>query len=105
MIEFINTFKKSGIWPCIEDIFREPDFAPSFVTDRTHPSNQNQPLLVSVRDTVEAFRTVLQVFKKLESIDNTDGLTAFPIILREDAARWWQGVRTKLRSGTNLIMH
>ncbi|XP_059060761.1 uncharacterized protein LOC131853752 [Achroia grisella] len=44
-MNIINAFKKSGIWPCNEDVFQESDFAPSFVTDRPDPSNQNQSLV------------------------------------------------------------
>ena len=37
-VNVINAFKKTGIWPCNEDVFQESDFAPSFVTDRPNPT-------------------------------------------------------------------
>lgn len=36
----INSFRKSGIWPCNESIFADTDFSPPFVTDRPIPTSQ-----------------------------------------------------------------
>jgi hypothetical protein len=48
------------------------------------------------RETVEAFLTAVQVFKKLENIRDDDALAALPLILRDDAAIWWQGVKNTI---------
>ncbi|XP_063634910.1 activity-regulated cytoskeleton associated protein 2-like [Cydia splendana] len=46
------------------------------------------------RETVEAFLTAVQVFKKLENITDSDALAGLPLILRDEAAVWWQGSKS-----------
>lgn len=45
------------------------------------------------RETVEAFLTAVNVFKRLEHITDEDALTSLPVILKDDAAKWWQGAK------------
>ncbi|XP_045463203.1 MFS-type transporter clz9-like [Harmonia axyridis] len=37
----INAFRKSGVWPLNDEVFQDSDFAPSYVTDRPDPTNQD----------------------------------------------------------------
>lgn len=38
-----NAFRKAGIWPFNPTIFTDDDFAPSYVTDRPDPGEENAP--------------------------------------------------------------
>ncbi|KAL0838547.1 hypothetical protein ABMA28_016655 [Loxostege sticticalis] len=45
---------------------------------------------------VETFLAAVNVFKKLERIEEKDALTGLPLLLTEDAAIWWQGVKAQV---------
>ncbi|KAI5631532.1 hypothetical protein NE865_15753 [Phthorimaea operculella] len=46
------------------------------------------------RETVEAFLTAIRVFKEIEKISDKDVLAGLPLVLREEAAVWWQGTKS-----------
>lgn len=50
------------------------------------------------RETVEAFLTAVQVFKSLEQVSESDALAGLPLLLRDEAAKWWQGVKDDISS-------
>lgn len=45
-------------------------------------------------DAVEAFIAAATVFKSTEKISDSDALGSLPLLLRDEAAVWWQGVKT-----------
>ncbi|KAF9413744.1 hypothetical protein HW555_008190 [Spodoptera exigua] len=45
-------------------------------------------------DAVEAFLAAATVFKSTEKISDSDALQSLPLLLRDEAAVWWQGVKT-----------
>ncbi|XP_028175735.1 uncharacterized protein LOC114363967 [Ostrinia furnacalis] len=47
---------------------------------------------------VETFLAAVNVYKKLEHIQDEDALTGLPLLLTDDAATWWQGVKTQVRT-------
>ncbi|XP_028175772.1 uncharacterized protein LOC114363995 [Ostrinia furnacalis] len=45
---------------------------------------------------VETFLAAVNVYKKLERIQDDDALTGLPLLLTGDAATWWQGVKAQV---------
>ncbi|KAI5651509.1 retrotransposon gag protein domain-containing protein [Phthorimaea operculella] len=45
---------------------------------------------------LESFLASVNTFKKLERVSDEDALMGLPLVLKEDAAVWWQGVKTKI---------
>ncbi|KAF9405965.1 hypothetical protein HW555_013491 [Spodoptera exigua] len=50
-------------------------------------------------DAVEAFLAAATVFKSTEKISDSDALQSLPLLLRDEAAVWWQGTVGKKCSG------
>ncbi|XP_045778552.1 activity-regulated cytoskeleton associated protein 2-like [Maniola jurtina] len=44
-------------------------------------------------NTVEAFLAAVSVFKQVEKISDEDAIAGLPLILKKDAATWWQGIK------------
>ncbi|CAH2236855.1 jg13465 [Pararge aegeria aegeria] len=42
---------------------------------------------------VEAFLAAVSVYKEVERISDEDAITGLPLVLKKDAATWWQGVK------------
>ncbi|XP_037302597.1 activity-regulated cytoskeleton associated protein 1-like [Manduca sexta] len=51
-----------------------------------------------VRDTetVESFLAATSVFKSVEQISDEDAIKSIPLILKEEAATWWNGVKKEV---------
>ena len=47
---------------------------------------------------VESFLAAVRVFKKVEHIEDEDVLTGMPLILTNDAATWWQGIKNQVKT-------
>lgn len=47
-------------------------------------------------NTVEAFLAAISVFKEVEKISDIDALTGLPLVLKKDAATWWQGIKDQV---------
>ncbi|KAI5630861.1 hypothetical protein NE865_16428 [Phthorimaea operculella] len=48
------------------------------------------------RETLEAFLAAINVFKKVENISDEDALMGLPLVLKDDAATGWQGIKEKI---------
>lgn len=44
-------------------------------------------------EAVEAFISAITVYKRIENISDEDAITGIPLLLRDQAAIWWQGVK------------
>lgn len=53
-------------------------------------------------ETVETFLTAATVFKKIEKLSDKDALESMPLILREEAATWWNGVKETITTWDEL---
>ncbi|CAG9137900.1 unnamed protein product [Plutella xylostella] len=52
---------------------------------------------------VEAFISAIEVFKKTENISDDDALMAIPLVLSDEAAVWWEGVKEDVKKWEDFI--
>lgn len=53
-------------------------------------------------EVLEAFLAATSVFKQIENISDTEALTGVPLILKGEAAIWWQGVKHQVNTWENF---
>lgn len=56
-------------------------------------------------ETVEAFLAAVRVFKKVEGISDADALDGVPLLLHDEAAIWWQGMKETVSSWEQFEEH
>lgn len=47
-------------------------------------------------ETVEAFLTAVTVFKTVEKIEDEEAIKSMPLVLRGEAATWWNGIKEQV---------
>ncbi|CAG9124596.1 unnamed protein product [Plutella xylostella] len=51
---------------------------------------------------LEAFLAAVNVYKKIENITDNDALTGLPLLLRSEAATWWQGIKDSVKTWSDF---
>ncbi|XP_047021036.1 uncharacterized protein LOC124631004 [Helicoverpa zea] len=54
-------------------------------------------------ETVESFLAAVSVFKSVEQIPDEDAIMSVPLILREEAATWWNGIKEQVKTWEEFI--
>ncbi|KAI5637864.1 hypothetical protein NE865_09379 [Phthorimaea operculella] len=52
---------------------------------------------------VEEFVTAVEIYKKIENISDEDALAGLPLLLKDNASTWWQGVRAETKTWSAAI--
>lgn len=52
---------------------------------------------------VEEFVTAVEIYKNIENISDEDALSGLPLLLKDDASTWWQGIRSEIKSWSSAI--
>lgn len=52
---------------------------------------------------VEEFIATIKVYKDIERIDDAEAMQGLPLLLEENAATWWQGVKDEANNWENAI--
>ncbi|XP_047990754.1 activity-regulated cytoskeleton associated protein 2-like [Leguminivora glycinivorella] len=53
-------------------------------------------------ETVETFLSAIKVYKKIENIDDENALEGLTLLLKGDAAVWWEGAKSDVKSWTDF---
>ncbi|XP_072938381.1 activity-regulated cytoskeleton associated protein 2-like [Epargyreus clarus] len=53
-------------------------------------------------DVVETFLAAATTFKLVEHVDDEDALRSIPLILKEEAAVWWNGIKEQVTNWTDF---
>ncbi|KAL0878922.1 hypothetical protein ABMA27_003919 [Loxostege sticticalis] len=47
-------------------------------------------------EAVESFLAAVNVYKEIEKITDSEALAGLPLLLRQEAGKWWQGIKTNV---------
>ncbi|KAL1488378.1 hypothetical protein ABEB36_014852 [Hypothenemus hampei] len=53
---------------------------------------------------VDNFLTTIDIYKNIEKISDADALKGLPLLLRDTAATWWQGVKEEAKCWTEALI-